>query len=152
MRRRSAIGWIGALGAALCGGIGMLAGVFAVRSVRRPASGDPLWIPLCALEDIPPDAPLEAEFTFQRWDGWYLEEVTRQVYVQRVGSEFRVFSRRCPHVGCMVRWKSEPGRFNCNCHGARFAADGSLLKGPALRPLEQLESQVNGKQLEVLQA
>lgn len=40
----------------------------------------------------------------------------------------------CPHLGCLVA--PEPGvGFACPCHGSRYAADGSVTRGPAPRSL-----------------
>jgi cytochrome b6-f complex iron-sulfur subunit len=39
----------------------------------------------------------------------------------------------CTHLGCIV--KNTPDGFECPCHGSRFAADGSVTKGPAPRAL-----------------
>ncbi|MFN3326621.1 MAG: ubiquinol-cytochrome c reductase iron-sulfur subunit [Bryobacteraceae bacterium] len=48
----------------------------------------------------------------------------------------------CTHLGCIVR----PGRegFECPCHGSRFAADGTVTKGPAPQPLPWLKVSVSG--------
>jgi cytochrome b6-f complex iron-sulfur subunit len=45
-------------------------------------------------------------------------------------------SRVCTHLGCIVQ--PSPSGFDCPCHGSRFAADGSVLKGPAPKPLRWL--------------
>jgi len=39
----------------------------------------------------------------------------------------------CTHLGCIVR--PTANGFECPCHGSRFAADGSVLQGPAPQPL-----------------
>ena len=38
-------------------------------------------------------------------------------------------SLTCTHLGCMV----EPRNFGfeCPCHGSRYSADGTVVKGPA---------------------
>jgi len=37
----------------------------------------------------------------------------------------------CPHLGCVVHWKSFESSWDCPCHGSRFDAPGHLLMGPA---------------------
>jgi len=41
----------------------------------------------------------------------------------------------CTHVGCIVHWNSFERCWDCPCHGSHFAPDGSVLNGPAVRPL-----------------
>jgi Rieske Fe-S protein len=46
------------------------------------------------------------------------------------------FDRRCPHLGCPVRWSAENRRFECPCHHAAFdARTGAVLFGPPTRGL-----------------
>ncbi len=48
--------------------------------------------------------------------------------------------RRCPHLGCALRWNREEHSWDCPCHGSRFSADGHLLDNPAngnLKPLKR---------------
>ena len=50
------------------------------------------------------------------------------------------FDRRCPHLGCPVRWSAERGRFECPCHHAAFdARTGAVLFGPPTRGLTPAE-------------
>ena len=45
------------------------------------------------------------------------------------------FARRCPHMGCALRWNAAEHSWDCPCHGSRFGADGELLEDPAIEGL-----------------
>ena len=45
-------------------------------------------------------------------------------------------SATCTHLGCTVAWNAAERSWDCPCHGSRFAPDGKLLDGPAVRDLE----------------
>ena len=49
-------------------------------------------------------------------------------------------SLRCTHMGCLVRFNAAERSWDCPCHGSRFAVDGSVLEGPAVRPLDRREA------------
>ena len=40
-------------------------------------------------------------------------------------------TRRCPHLGCALKWNPQERTWDCPCHGSRFAEDGKLLDNPA---------------------
>ena len=44
-------------------------------------------------------------------------------------------SLRCTHLGCLLRFNGAERSWDCPCHGSRFDVDGSVLEGPAVRPL-----------------
>ncbi|WP_426404621.1 FAD-dependent oxidoreductase [Streptomyces sp. R-07] len=44
--------------------------------------------------------------------------------------------RRCTHMGCELGFNEAEQTWECPCHGSRFAPDGTVLQGPATRPLE----------------
>jgi menaquinol-cytochrome c reductase iron-sulfur subunit len=73
-----------------------------------------------------------------------------RLFVFREGNTFHAISAVCTHLGCTVRAEalSQPEmravgghetrlthRFNCPCHGSRYAGDGSNISGPAPEPL-----------------
>ena len=47
----------------------------------------------------------------------------------------------CTHVGCIVQWNGTEKCWDCPCHGSQFAVDGSVLNGPAVRPLAPVEAE-----------
>ena len=40
-------------------------------------------------------------------------------------------TKRCPHLGCALKWNKEEHSWDCPCHGSRFTEDGKLLDNPA---------------------
>jgi glycine/D-amino acid oxidase-like deaminating enzyme len=43
---------------------------------------------------------------------------------------------RCSHLGCVLSFDADERTWDCPCHGSRFAEDGSVVSGPASRPVE----------------
>ena len=52
----------------------------------------------------------------------------------------KVFSISCTHLGCVLNVEND--KFICPCHGSMFDLSGNVLKGPALKPLKQLEYKI----------
>jgi Rieske Fe-S protein len=42
----------------------------------------------------------------------------------------------CTHSGCSMNFLPSQQLLDCPCHGSQFAEDGSVVKGPARRPLK----------------
>ncbi len=47
-----------------------------------------------------------------------------------------VSSKRCPHMGCALKWNSQEHSWDCPCHGSRFTGSGKLIDGPATGDLK----------------
>ncbi|WP_413200726.1 FAD-dependent oxidoreductase [Nostoc piscinale] len=72
-----------------------------------------------------------------------------EVFALPVGSQ-QAISLTCTHQGCTVQ-KAEDGSFQCPCHGAKFAADGKVIKGPAKRDLAKFQVvQRDGSELQLV--
>lgn len=39
--------------------------------------------------------------------------------------------KRCPHLGCALKWNKAEHSWDCPCHGSRFAENGKVLDNPA---------------------
>ena len=48
----------------------------------------------------------------------------------------------CTHMGCEVEWNSAEHSWDCPCHGSRFSYDGSVMEGPADKPLVDLSEKL----------
>lgn len=42
-----------------------------------------------------------------------------------------ISGKRCPHMGCALKWNPQEHSWDCPCHGSRFTQDGKLIDNPA---------------------
>ena len=40
-------------------------------------------------------------------------------------------AKRCPHLGCALKWNKAEHTWDCPCHGSRFMEDGKLIDNPS---------------------
>ncbi len=41
--------------------------------------------------------------------------------------------KRCPHLGCALKWNKAEHTWDCPCHGSRFKQNGDLIDNPAMK-------------------
>lgn len=46
-------------------------------------------------------------------------------------------ARRCPHMGCALKWNPHEQSWDCPCHGSRFTQNGHLIDNPAAGDLKK---------------
>jgi len=54
---------------------------------------------------------------------------------------FGLFSgkkRRCPHMGCRIKFNPNTQTFDCPCHGSRLTTTGDIIVSPTVRANEKL--------------
>lgn len=42
-----------------------------------------------------------------------------------------ISKKRCPHLGCALKWNNAEHTWDCSCHGSRFTEGGKVLDNPA---------------------
>jgi glycine/D-amino acid oxidase-like deaminating enzyme/nitrite reductase/ring-hydroxylating ferredoxin subunit len=76
--------------------------------------------------------------------GAVLDLEGKRVAVYRDESgDVHAVSAACTHMGCVVAWNAAERSWDCPCHGSRFDTEGSVLEGPATRPLAPVETPVS---------
>jgi nitrite reductase/ring-hydroxylating ferredoxin subunit len=138
-------------------GLGFLAGPglrFPAGPPRRSAGGaatGPLRV--ASERDVKPGRPLRVTAVGPREDAWLrFERVTLgSLWLVRAADDgpIRAFSTICPHLGCGVDFDEQAGKFNCPCHTSAFDLDGRCLSGPSPRGLDELQAQVEGRDVMV---
>lgn len=46
-------------------------------------------------------------------------------------------SKRCPHLGCALKWNPQEHSWDCPCHGSRFTQNGKIIDNPATGDLKK---------------
>ncbi len=70
-------------------------------------------------------------------------DLRHSVFVVRDQGGFYALSAVCTHLGCLSVWKPDERVIACPCHGSSFQKDGSVIAGPAPRPLPWLKMWVS---------
>jgi Rieske Fe-S protein len=57
--------------------------------------------------------------------------------VTAVGNLLTPITRRCPHMGCALKWNPVEHSWDCPCHGSRFEENGALIDNPSTGGLKR---------------
>lgn len=138
----------------ISGLIGVALGIPLVGYAVSPATTkkEQHWVELGSTSDFKPLTPTKVEFDVVRKDGWIEEQTKKSAWVvlNDAGTPV-VFDPRCTHLGCAYRWDAADRRFLCPCHDAKFDLDGNVVAGPPPRPLDRLQSKIEGGKILVLE-
>jgi Rieske Fe-S protein len=147
--RRGFLRWVAAIAGATSGLIATVPFLGAVlfplraRTVREGEG----FIVVAHADELHPGVPVKATVRASRYDAWNQVQGVElaSVWLEKTeqGSVIAL-SSICPHLGCSVDFLSEGGTFNCPCHGSVFAKGGRVVSGPSPRPLDALETRVEG--------
>jgi menaquinol-cytochrome c reductase iron-sulfur subunit len=138
-------GWIvAAIGATLAV---PAVGYFIGPALKRKTLG---WLHAGSISTLVPDQPVQREVEVGTQEGWFTTQTIKGVWVvKRSTGEIRVYNPHCTHLGCAYKWNPSAHQFQCPCHGGVYDLDGRVIAGPPPRPLDTLNYQIEGTQLEV---
>lgn len=95
------------------------------------------WVPVMAVSAVRPGQAVR--FSAPAIEGFVVND----------GGRLDALSAVCTHQGCILRFSPQSQRLDCPCHGASFNLLGLPINREYLRPLPQVESRINGGQVEV---
>ena len=73
----------------------------------------------------------------------YPTDADPAILVRLTDTEVVAFSQKCTHLGCVVFYEAEEGRWHCPCHEGNFEArTGAVISGPPTRPLGRIDLEV----------
>ncbi len=52
---------------------------------------------------------------------------------------------KCTHLGCTPDWKPAENKFKCPCHGSGYTSEGINFEGPAPRPMDRANVQLDAE-------
>ena len=107
------------------------------------------WVEAGDVTKLAPKIPVEMVFRKNRADGWKITSEKQTAWVVKLPDNRVVaFGPQCTHLGCAYHWEETTSQFLCPCHSSVFSVEGSVVSGPAPRPLDRYETRIeNGKLL-----
>ncbi len=101
-----------------------------------------------AVDSLAPGTPALMSFDLHFAEGPRRRTEVRQVWaVRQSATEIEAYSPSCPRCGRQVAWDARARRFACPGDGSAFALDGTVVRGPAPRPLDSLPTRIDSGEL-----
>ncbi|MFQ5925980.1 MAG: ubiquinol-cytochrome c reductase iron-sulfur subunit [Terriglobia bacterium] len=66
-----------------------------------------------------------------------------RIWVVRNAERLFVIYARCTHLGCTPDWKEGENKFKCPCHGSGYDSEGVNFEGPAPRPMDRAQVELD---------
>lgn len=144
-RRGFHLSILSGLWALITGALAIPAGAYLLSPGRPRNAG---WIDAGDIARLPVGTPEEVVFRRTRVDGWKITSEKATAWVlKKSDREVVAFSPQCTHLGCAYHYSESTKEFVCPCHTSAFGLDGSVLTGPAPRPLDRFEARLEGTRL-----
>ena len=137
-RRNFYVRAINLLGAVITAALALPAAAYLLIKPNSQDSGE--FIEVADLSQLVPGKPEEVVYRRTRVDGWKRMEEKTTTWVVKTGDKTVAFAPSCTHLGCAYHWNDEIQSFLCPCHSSVFALDGTVVSGPAARPLDRYVS------------
>jgi Rieske Fe-S protein len=120
------------------------------QGATRSKANDPPRSPTGSSRPSSPPSPrlLAAVASLRSGPTAVVDPVTgKEAFLIKGPGGVTMLSAVCTHAGCIVELSASAGQFICPCHASTFDLAGSVLTGPAPRPLPELAVRVEDGQV-----
>lgn len=99
------------------------------------------------------NSPKSIDVSYNYLDEFKKVSGTATVFVEALtanpskAEDFRILSNICTHLGCAVNYVASDKQFHCPCHGSVYSESGTVVHGPAVKPLHNFDVTVQNGQL-----
>ena len=141
-RRKFYTGMIYSLWSIIAAALAVPAAIYLLLPPRLRKT--PEWVEAGNVSNLEPGTPVEMAFRLNRVDGWKIQSEKSSAWVVRLGGgQVVAYGPQCTHLGCAYHWDENQKHFLCPCHTSIFNIDGTVISGPAPRPLDRYEAKVD---------
>jgi cytochrome b6-f complex iron-sulfur subunit len=70
---------------------------------------------------------------------------SHRIWVVRRPDKMFVIYGKCTHLGCTPNWIESENKFKCPCHGSGYDMEGRNFEGPAPRPMDRAQVELDAE-------